>query len=359
MSYTVPSGGPYSYGIAIWRYQVTGTCTNNFGHWLNLFTFNGFRQTGSGAVNAFWYVNECNSVTIPADGSSAVTTGATYHGEDTLSPLYGLETFTSQGPRNAFGGGNPGTTVNKPDVVAPDGVNTVTYGVNTGNYASATVTGFFGTSSSAPHVAGLAASVWENRPTDTTAQLRSYIQTQAVYKAAGGTCGGAQAPQSGTQNNRYGWGRIAVGAPLATALASFNAEVQAGFVRLAWETVSEVNNTGFNVYRSDTEGGERMLLAFVPSPAPGSTAGASYIYDDSTVKADQTYFYWVESVNVNGGTALFGPVSVTYNVPTAVTLDAVQASPAAAGAAVPLAGTLLALLAPLAVAAGARRRSST
>lgn len=357
LSYTVPSGGPYNYGIVIWRYQQTGTCTNNFGHWLNLFTFNGFRQTGTGAVNAFWYVNECNSLTIPADSSSAVTAGATYHGEDTLSPLFGLETFTSQGPRNASGGGNPGTVVNKPDVVAPDGVNTVTYGVNSGNYASATVTGFFGTSASAPHVAGLAASVWENRPTDTTAQLRTYIQTQALYKASGGTCGGARTPESGTQNNRYGWGRIAVGPPLAAVLSSFTAELYPGFVHLAWETVSEVNNTGFNVYRSLSEGGERTLLAFVPSPSPGSTAGASYVYDDSAVTAGQTYFYWVESVDVNGATTLFGPASITYTVPTAVTMGLVQASPAAAASVAPWAGTLLALLAPLVLAAGARRRN--
>jgi len=47
--------------------------------------------------------------------------------------------------------------------------------------------------------------------------------------------------------------------------------------------------------------------------------------------------------------------SVSYGGPTAVTLGSVQASPAA-GAALPLAGALLALFAPLAVAAGMRRR---
>ncbi len=132
-------------------------------------------------------------------------------------PLYGLETFTSLGPRNAAGGTNPGAAVNKPDVVAPDGVSTVTYGASTGvNYANGG-NGFWGTSASSPHTAGLAAVVWSSRPAYTLAQVRSYVQAQALYKGAGGTCGGSlaaapaggdPAPASGVQNNRYGWGRI-------------------------------------------------------------------------------------------------------------------------------------------------------
>ena len=69
------------------------------------------------------------------------------------------------------------------------------------------------------------------------------------------------------------------------------------------------------------------------------------------------YFYWVEAVDINGTATRHGPVSVDYVVPTAVTLSGVDAGPAAAaGKAIPLAGTLLALLAPLAGALGIRRR---
>ena len=108
------------------------------------------------------------------------------------------------------GGTNPGTTVNKPDVVAPDGVSTATYGASNGTPYRTSGTGFFGTSGAAPHVAGMAATVWEKNPGGSLADLRTYIQAQAVYKAAGGTCGGRwpRPPPSGTQNNRYGWGRI-------------------------------------------------------------------------------------------------------------------------------------------------------
>ena len=97
-------------------------------------------------VSSFWYGNTCNSLTIPADGDSAVSVGAAFWNEDGTAPLYGLETFSSCGPRNAAGGAQPVGAVNKPDVVAPDGVSTASYGASNGaNYANGG-SGFWGTS---------------------------------------------------------------------------------------------------------------------------------------------------------------------------------------------------------------------
>ena len=67
-----------------------------------------------------------------------------------------------------------------------------------------------------------------------------------------------------------------------------------------------------------------------------------------------TYYYWLETVALSGGTEMHGPVSVTYVGPTAVTLSDMSASPVAGGAALPIAAALLALLLPLAV----RRRTA-
>lgn len=226
---------PY-YAVYIQRYQAAG-CTNNFGHWMQLHTFSGFYTSGTGANYAFWYNNVCNSITIPADGDSAMAVGATFWGEDSNATYtYGLETFSSFGPRNAAGGGAPGAAVNKPDVAAPDGVSTGTDGASNGQaFRIATSTGFFGTSAAAPHVAGAAASVWSLYPSYTVAQVRNYIQDKALYKADGGTCGGslaapsdsgsAPSPQGGTQNNRFGWGRLHLYlTPTAVTLAHFRAQ---------------------------------------------------------------------------------------------------------------------------------------
>ena len=60
-------------------------------------------------------------------------------------------------------------------------------------------------------------------------------------------------------------------------LASFEATGQADRVVVTWETVSELQNAGFNLYRSenDYEAGERINAELIPSQAPGSARRAS------------------------------------------------------------------------------------
>lgn len=142
--------------------------------------------------------------------------------------------------------------------------------------------------------------------------------------------------------------------PLAVTLAAFDAQPYGNGILVSWETVSEANNAGFNLYRAEDEAGPRTLLAYLPSPLPGSTQGASYSYEDPDLSAGQTYWYWLEDVSLSGATTLHGPVMATAQAPTAVTVGALRASPAAG--APPLAGALLALLAPLAGAAWVRGR---
>jgi hypothetical protein len=88
-------------------------------------------------------------------------------------------------------------------------------------------------------------------------------------------------------------------------------------------------------------------LAYVPSQAPGAAQGAIYSYEDLAVQPGQTYWYWLEDVDLGGATTLHGPVSVTVQTPTAVTLAGLEA---AGGGAASFAG--LALAAGLAAAGG-------
>ncbi|HSN75674.1 MAG TPA: integrin alpha, partial [Anaerolineae bacterium] len=149
---------------------------------------------------------------------------------------------------------------------------------------------------------------------------------------------------------------IASGSPLAVTLAGFTAEAQAGQVLVTWETVSELNNAGFNLYRGLLDdGSDRALLVSVPSQAPGSAQGYAYNYVDATVDPGQTYWYWLEDIDLSGATTRHGPVSVTVNAPTAVTLRGLQAG-AATSTATPTTGALTALLALLAAAAVLRLR---
>ncbi|HSN77014.1 MAG TPA: hypothetical protein VL334_18225, partial [Anaerolineae bacterium] len=115
--------------------------------------------------------------------------------------------------------------------------------------------------------------------------------------------------------------------PLAVTLASFTAQGGVDRVLVAWETVSETSNAGFNLYRSDSAAGPQTLLGYVPSQAPGSTLGFAYSYEDLAVQPGETWWYTLEDVSLNGATTLHGPVSATVQTPTAVTLSGIQASP--------------------------------
>jgi len=106
--------------------------------------------------------------------------------------------------------------------------------------------------------------------------------------------------------------------PTAVSLASFTAEPRAGQIRLNWETASEIDIAGFNVYRSDAADGHYSLLngELIPSQAPGSPQGAVYNWADAEVDPGVAYYYKLEVIDIYGGSTLFGPVSAraTYSV---------------------------------------------
>jgi hypothetical protein len=148
-----------------------------------------------------------------------------------------------------------------------------------------------------------------------------------------------------------------INTPLAVTLASFDAVQQGEAVQVSWETTSELNHAGFNLYRSLAADGERTLLATVPPAAPGSTAGAVYSWRDPDVVAGQTYWYLLEDIDLSGATSLHGPVSVAIQAPTAVALAGFDAG--SNGHAVDWAAPLLLLAIAIATGATLRWQSLT
>jgi hypothetical protein len=134
---------------------------------------------------------------------------------------------------------------------------------------------------------------------------------------------------------------------LAVTLADLRAEAQTDHVLISWETVSEANNQGFNLYRSTSPDspGEQINPALIPAQAPGSTLGAVYSWQDADVTPGATYYYTLEDLDFSGATTLHGPVSVDFQAPTAVTLDNLAASASSASTAAPLAVPVVAGLA--------------
>ena len=110
--------------------------------------------------------------------------------------------------------------------------------------------------------------------------------------------------------------------PLAIALASFGATAMSDHILVAWETVSELDNTGFNLWRGTSEAGPYIQLneTLIPAQAPGSTLGFIYTFEDFDVAPGETYWYTLEDLDVSGVTTRHGPVSAVLQTPTAVTL---------------------------------------
>lgn len=106
--------------------------------------------------------------------------------------------------------------------------------------------------------------------------------------------------------------------PTAVLLASFTGTAQEQFVLLEWETGSEIENLGFNLYRavSPEDTPEQLNAELIPGKNPGSVFGASYYWLDEIVEPGGAYFYWLEAVSTNGGTRRFGPVSIASGVTT-------------------------------------------
>jgi len=101
----------------------------------------------------------------------------------------------------------------------------------------------------------------------------------------------------------------ACGKPTAITLASFTAEPGVGSVTLAWETGTEIDNAGFNLYRATAEGGPYAKVNGALIAAEGDpVSGASYSFLDKGLSPG-TYYYKLEDVDLAGVTTLHGPVS--------------------------------------------------
>ena len=124
-----------------------------------------YSATGDQKLKIFtWYQNleyqtAAHSLTNPADATGVLAVAAINQAYYDTGPQ---EDFSSQGPTI------DGRT--KPDISAPDGVSSLTYGT----------TGFFGTSASSPHVAGAAALVLSAMPGLSPDELQSCLESWAV-----------------------------------------------------------------------------------------------------------------------------------------------------------------------------------
>jgi hypothetical protein len=180
------------------------------------------------------YASADGSVAEPASAPAAFAVGAMCWQDTTIEP------YSSQGP-----------TINgtvKPDITGPDQTSGSAYG----SFTSCTdMSGFAGTSAAAPHVAGAAALLKGANPSFTPAQIKTYLQTNALDLGAAG------------KDNVYGSGSLILPSPpfAPTAVTGIGYNTSA---LISW--VAPANNggkaiTGYTVTPS-------------PDGAPCTTTGA-------------------------------------------------------------------------------------
>jgi len=104
----------------------------------------------------------------------------------------------------------------------------------------------------------------------------------------------------------YALGTELANPPTLITLASFNVSPQGV---IAWQTKSEVDNLGFNLYRTnpDGTGAVRLNGALIPGLL-SSAMGKEYTYTDTGVTGGTTVCYVLEDIDLQGVNTYHGPV---------------------------------------------------
>ena len=95
--------------------------------------------------------------------------------------------------------------------------------------------------------------------------------------------------------------------PTAIDLASFTIQANDGRAMVMWETGTEIDNAGFNLYRAASEAGpwvkvNQSLIAAEGDPV----SGASYSFVDRPGRG--AFYYRLEDIDLSGVTTLHTPV---------------------------------------------------
>lgn len=112
--------------------------------------------------------------------------------------------------------------------------------------------------------------------------------------------------------------------PVPVMLSSFTAEFDEVPI-ISWETQSEMQNLGWNIYRSEEETGfetgDYIQINNGIISGEGTTSEPTYyVYEDNeNFESEVTYWYLLESLSFSGGTENYGPISLT--IPTGTSND--------------------------------------
>lgn len=106
----------------------------------------------------------------------------------------------------------------------------------------------------------------------------------------------------------------------SVTLVSFTLSQEDDFVRLDWETATELENAGFFILRNTTGGSDPNTYTIIPVtdvdtnitdtyiPPRGDLIGATYAFYDENVTPGQTYYYLLQAVDNSNNSEYYTPV---------------------------------------------------
>jgi uncharacterized repeat protein (TIGR01451 family) len=104
--------------------------------------------------------------------------------------------------------------------------------------------------------------------------------------------------------------------PTAIVLSSFTAIYQGNGIMVRWQTTSEIDTYGFDLYRSaDTDRAHAARVTPQTILGQGrNTGGASYSWLDTEIESGVTYTYWLEETETNSYVLEYAPVTVQHRI---------------------------------------------
>ena len=101
---------------------------------------------------------------------------------------------------------------------------------------------------------------------------------------------------------------------LPVTLSAFTATLTSTFdsVILNWEVESEHDHLGYNVLRSNDGNLDSAVKVnpYIIATDNETGGAASYNYEDYEIEQDNTYSYWLESIDLDGTVSMYGPATV-------------------------------------------------
>ncbi|MBN1481830.1 T9SS C-terminal target domain-containing protein [candidate division KSB1 bacterium] len=102
--------------------------------------------------------------------------------------------------------------------------------------------------------------------------------------------------------------------PLPVEMSVYSANIENNTAVVKWRTESELNNLGFNVYRSENEESGFVRLTGELIRGQGSTSTPhDYQYIDKSILPKVDYWYAIETISLDGLSTFYGPFPATVS----------------------------------------------